>query len=98
MSPEGSYHRGLGFSRSEQRSNGVSELLVSKAQINAAQLCSDQRLHLASHPGGDQAVFDASYPCSFGDNLTVFTRTTDAAQRAVDNWINSSCHFETMND
>ncbi len=34
----------------------------------------------------------------FGDNLTVFTGTADAAQRAVDNWINSPGHFETMID
>ena len=40
----------------------------------------------------------AGYPYGFGDNLTVFTGTADAAQHAIDNWINSPGHFQTMID
>ena len=58
-----------------RKANGVPELPVSEALMDAAQACSDRR-----------------------SNLTVFTGTTDAAQRAVDNWINSPGHFETMID
>ena len=45
-----------------------------------------------------QAAADAGYPYGFGDNLTVFTGTEDAAQHALDNWINSPGHFQTMID
>jgi hypothetical protein len=72
-----------------RKANGVSELLVNEALMTAAQSCSDRRYtwHHAAEEG--QAAADAGYPYGFGDNLTVFTGTDDAARRAVDNWINS---------
>ena len=72
-----------------RKANGVSELPVSEALMTAAQACSDRRYtwHHAAEEG--QAAADAGYPYGFGDNLTVFTGTDDAARRAVDNWINS---------
>ena len=78
--------------------NGVSELPVSEALMNAAQACSNQRYtwHHAQEEG--KAAADAGYPYGFGDNLTVFTGTEDAAKRAVTNWINSPGHFQTMID
>ena len=81
-----------------RKANGVSELLVNEALMTAAQSCSDRRYtwHHAAEEG--QAAADAGYPYGFGDNLTVFTGTDDAARRAVDNWINSPGHFETMID
>ena len=81
-----------------RKANGVSELPVNEALMTAAQSCSDRRYtwHHAAEEG--QAAADAGYPYGFGDNLTVFTGTDDAAQRAVDNWINSPGHFETMID
>ena len=81
-----------------RKANGVSELPVSEALMNAAQVCSNRRYtwHHAAEEG--QAAADAGYPYGFGDNLTVFTGTDDAARRAVDNWINSPGHFETMID
>ena len=81
-----------------RKANGVSELPVNEALMNAAQACSNRRYtwHHASEEG--QAAADAGYPYGFGDNLTVFTGTADTAQRAVDNWINSPGHFETMID
>ena len=81
-----------------RKANGVSELPVNEALMTAAQACSDRRYtwHHAAEEG--QAAADAGYPYGFGDNLTVFTGTDDAARRAVDNWINSPGHFETMID
>ena len=81
-----------------RKDNGVPELPVNDALMNAAQACSNRRYtwHHAAEEG--QAAADAGYPYGFGDNLTVFTGTDDAARRAVDNWINSPGHFETMID
>ena len=81
-----------------RKDNGVPELPISEALMNAAQACSNRRYTWHHAPEESQAAVDAGYPYGFGDNLTVFTGTADAAQRAVDNWINSPGHFETMID
>ena len=81
-----------------RKGNGVPELPVNEALMNAAQACSDRRYTWHHAPEESQAAADAGYPYGFGDNLTVFTGTDNAAQRAVDNWINSPGHFETMID
>ena len=75
-----------------RKANGVSELPVSEALMNAAQTCSNRRYTWHHAPEESQAAADAGYPYGFGDNLTVFTGTADAARRAVDNWINSAAH------
>ena len=81
-----------------RKDNGVSELPVSEALMNAAQICSDRRYTWHHAPEESQAAANAGYPYGFGSNLTVFTGTANAAQRAVDNWINSPGHYETMID
>ena len=81
-----------------RKANGVSELPVNEALMNAAQACSNQRYTWHHSPEESKAAVDAGYPYGFGDNLTVFTGTADAARRAVDNWINSPGHLETMID
>ena len=81
-----------------RKANGVSELPVNEALMNAAQVCSNQRYTWHHAPEEGQAAAEAGYPYGFGDNLTVFTGTDNAAQRAVDNWINSPGHFQTMID
>ena len=81
-----------------RKDNGVSELPVSEALMNATQACSNRRYTWHHAPEESQAAADAGYPYGFGSNLTVFTGTADAAQRAVNNWINSPGHFETMID
>ena len=81
-----------------RKANGVSELPINEALMNAAQVCSNRRYTWHHAPEESQAAADAGYPYGFGDNLTVFTGTVDAARRAVDNWINSPGHFETMID
>ena len=81
-----------------RKANGVPELPVNEALMNAAQACSNRRYTWHHVLEESKAAVDAGYPYGFGDNLTVFTGTADAAQRAVDNWINSPGHFETMID
>ncbi len=81
-----------------RKDNGVPELPINEALMNAAQICSNQRYTWHHAPEEGQAAAEAGYPYGFGDNLTVFTGTADAAQRAVNNWINSPGHFETMID
>ena len=81
-----------------RKANGVSELPINEALMNAAQACSNRRYTWHHAPEESKAAADAGYPYGFGDNLTVFTGTADAAQRAVDNWINSPGHFQTMID
>ena len=75
-----------------RKDNGVSELPVSEALMNAAQACSNRRYTWHHAPEESQVAADAGYPYGFGSNLTVFTGTADAAQRAVNNWINSAAH------
>ncbi|NBI10996.1 CAP domain-containing protein [Colidextribacter sp. OB.20] len=81
-----------------RKANGVSELSINEALMNAAQVCSDRRYTWHHSQEECQTAKDAGYPYGFGDNLTVFTGTDNAAQRAVDNWISSPGHFETMID
>ena len=81
-----------------RKANGVSELPINEALMNAAQVCSNWRYTWHHAPEESQAAVDAGYPYGFGDNLTVFTGTVDAARRAVDNRINSPGHFQTMID
>ena len=81
-----------------RKANGVSELPVSEALMNAAQTCSNRRYTWHHAPEESQAAADAGYPYGFGDNLTVFTGTADAAKRAINNWIYSPGHFQTMID
>ncbi len=81
-----------------RKDNGVPELPISEALMNAAQACSNQRYTWHHAPEESQVAVDAGYPYGFGSNLTVFTGTVNAARRTVDNWINSPGHFETMID
>ena len=86
------------FINQTRKANEVSELSVSESLMNAAQVCSNWRHTWHHAPEESQAAVDAEYPYGFGSNLTVFTGTVDAAQHAVNNWINSPGHFETMID
>ncbi len=81
-----------------RKANGVSELPVSEALMNAAQTCSDKRYTWHHTQEECEAVIASGYPYGFGVNLTVFTGVAaeDTAQHALDNWLNSPGHFETM--
>ena len=83
-----------------RRENGVSELSVNQALMDAAQYCSS--LHVTYHQNKVEceAVAAAGYLHGFGSNITAFTSVPSSkiAQRAVENWINSPGHFQTMID
>lgn len=83
-----------------RRENGVSELSVNQALMDAAQYCSS--LHITYHQNKVEceAVAAAGYPHGFGSNITAFTSVPSSkiAQRAVENWIKSPGHFQTMID
>lgn len=78
--------------------NGVSELPVNDALMSAAQACSDRRYTWHHTKEECEAVIASGYPHGFGTNLTVFTGVAakDTAQHALENWISSPGHFETM--
>ena len=81
-----------------RRANDVAELPVSEALMTAAQSLSDR--HYTWHHTKEEceAVTASGYPYGFGVNLTVFTGVAaeDTAQHALENWLNSPGHFETM--
>ena len=78
--------------------NGVQELEVNQALMNAAQESASR--HYTWHHNREECllVLAYGYPYGFGGNLTVFTGASEqtAAQTAVDNWVNSPGQFQTM--
>lgn len=83
-----------------RRENGVAELEIKEALMNAAQDCSAQGFTTHHNEYECRSALRYGYPHGFGDNLTVFTPITAAgtAQNAVSNWEFSPGHFQTMID
>lgn len=83
-----------------RRENGVPEVTVNNSLMDAAQFISGQRYSWHHSQEECEAARAYGYPHGFGSNLTVFTGVgdSDAAQRAITNWINSPGHFQTMID
>ena len=81
-----------------RRKNGVAELEVNEALMNAAQHCSAQGFTTHHTEYECRTALRYGYPYGFGDNLTIFTPTNTAsiAQNAVSNWEYSPGHFQTM--
>lgn len=81
-----------------RRENGVAELEVNEALMNAAQDCSAQGFTTHHNEYECRAALQYGYLHGFGDNLTVFTPMTpsDTARNAVSNWKFSPGHFQTM--
>ena len=83
-----------------RRENGVSELTVNQSLMNAAQECASRRY--TWHHTKEECEFALAYgyPYGFGGNLTVFTGASEksAAKTAVENWVNSPDHFQSMID
>lgn len=84
-----------------RRENGVKELPVNAALMDAAQTCSEQgfRKHDMQYEG--ETVLASGYPYGFSSNLTCFSgvsKLQNIAKTAVTNWVNSSGHFQTMID
>lgn len=81
-----------------RRENGAGELTVNEALMNAAQDCSNQGFTTHHNQYECESGLAYGYPHGFGSNLTVFTgaSTSEIARRAVNNWVNSSGHFQTI--
>ena len=80
--------------------NGVPELTVNQSLMDAAQKCS--AMLNTSHKNKEECLTVAAcgYPHGFGSNLTVLVGTgmNRIAEKAVNNWVNSPRHFQTMVD
>ncbi len=77
--------------------NGVAELPINNALMDAAQDCSTQRFTSHHMEYECKAGLGYGYPHGFGSNLTSFTALREkVAQEAVKNWVESRGHFQTM--
>lgn len=83
-----------------RKANGVAELTVSEALMNAAQDSSTQMFRHHDNEYECKAAMRYGYPNGIRSNLTWFTGAGPefVARTAVNNWINSPGHFQTMLD
>jgi len=83
-----------------RRENGVSELTVNDALMDAAQEQAETMYTYHRMKEECEAALAHGYPYGFGANITAFTgtATADAARKAVNNWVESPGHFQTMID
>ena len=83
-----------------RRQHGASELVMNQSLMDAAQDCSSQLFTYHHNKAECQSVAKHGYPHGFGSNLTVFTGKSGLgiAERAVDNWVNSAGHLQTLLD
>lgn len=81
-----------------RRENGVGELTVNTALMDAAQDCAQQGFRDHDTQYECESGLRHGYPHGFGSNLTVFTYNcnTDIARTAVSHWRYSPGHFQTM--
>ena len=83
-----------------RRKNGVAELTVNQSLMDASQDYSKNTYTTHKNLAECRTVAAYGYPHGFGSNLTVLAGVSPSKipQKAVDNWKNSSGHFETMID
>lgn len=83
-----------------RRANGVSELSVNAALMDAAQDISTRKYTTHHTQEECETAMAYGYPYGFGNNLTVFSCAdpTNIARIAVNNWVNSPGHFQAMID
>ena len=81
-----------------RRENGVGELTVNTALMDAAQDCAQQGFEEHDVQYENESGLRHGYPHGFGSNLTVFTYNcnTNIARTAVSHWRYSPGHFQTM--
>lgn len=81
-----------------RRENGVAPLMINDALMEAAQICAEQKSYDHNNKFECKTVIERGYLYGFGANLTVFAGVSPAyvAQRAVENWVSSRGHFQTM--
>lgn len=83
-----------------RRENGVGYLTIDQRLMDAAQERAETMYTYHRTEEDCAAVHAHGYPHGFGANITAFTgtATADIAQKAVENWVNSPGHFQTMID
>ena len=83
-----------------RRENGVAELPVNEALMNAAQAISIKGYTKHNNKEECETAMFYGYPHGFASNLTMFSgaETDTIAQQAVNNWVNSPGHFQAMID
>lgn len=81
-----------------RRENGVAELIVNQALMDASQAISDKKYTWHHTKEECETALTCGHPYGFGVNLTVFTGVSaeNIAQHALDNWLDSPGHFGTM--
>ena len=82
-----------------RKANGVGELMVNEALMNAAQDTSSKMTTTHDFEAECRTAMAYGYPHGFGSCLTWFTGSKaleNVAQTAVMNWTNSPGHFQTM--
>lgn len=80
-----------------RRANGVAELEVNESLMNAAQYCSGHQFRIHGRHEW-QALKDYGWPHGGSFNLTYFmaSEKQDIAQTAINNWIDSPGHYQTL--
>ena len=83
-----------------RRENGVRELAVNDALMNAAQRHASRQYTTHHRKEECETAIAYGYPYGFGCNMTASSCVdlAEIPQRAVQNWQNSSGHFQTMID
>lgn len=83
-----------------RRENGVAELTVNQSLMDAAQECSSMLFTSHKNKIECETVAAHGYPYGFGSNLTVMVGVSPARipQKAVENWVKSPGHFQTLID
>jgi uncharacterized protein YkwD len=82
-----------------RRENGVAELTVNNALMDAAQNCSAQGFTKHNQQYEWTVLASYGWPYGGGFNLTWFSGASNLAniaQKSVTNWVNSSGHLQTM--
>lgn len=81
-----------------RRENGVPELVVNQALMDAAQECASRHLTKHDNRYECETAIRHGYSHGFGSNLTWFSGASrvDVAEVAVNNWVNSPGHLQTM--
>lgn len=81
-----------------RRENGVGYLAIDHRLMDASQERAEAMYTYHRTEEDCAAVRAYGYPYGFGANITAFTGVdvADIAQRAVENWVNSPGHFQTM--
>ena len=81
-----------------RREYGVPELAVNQALMDAAQDCASHHFTTHDKKYECETAIRYGYSHGFGSNLTWFSGASrvDVAQVAVNNWVNSPGHLQTM--